>query len=118
MKLETIRDTIKDLTQIDIFEQTRRREVIEMRSVANRYLSKVKKMRLTEIMREYKRCGYDIHHATILYHLKNYEQICFYNPEIEIVFKALIGDPKLYVLGQIPKASDKQIEQIEEILLG
>ena len=55
MKLETIRDTIKDLTQIDIFEQTRRREVIEMRAVANRYMSKVKKMRLTEIMRDYER---------------------------------------------------------------
>ncbi len=118
MKLETIRDTIKDLTQIDIFEQTRRREVIEMRSVANRYMSKVKKMRLTEIMREYKRCGYDIHHATILYHLKNYDQICFYNPDIKLVFKALIGDPKLYVLGQIPKASVKQIDKIQEILLG
>ena len=118
MKLETIRDTIKDLTQIDIFEQTRRREVIEMRAVANRYMSKVKKMRLTELMRDYERCGYKIHHATILYSLKNYEQICFYNPDIKLVFKALIGDPKLYVLKQIPKASVKQIDKIQEILLG
>ena len=83
MKLETIRDTIKELKQIDIFEQTRRREVIEMRSVANRYLSKVKKMRLTEIMREYKRCGYNIHHATILYHLKTMSKFVFITQKLK-----------------------------------
>jgi len=118
MKLEAIRETILTLNNIDIFEQTRRREVIEMRCVANYYMKKVKKMRLTEIMRDYKRCGYSIHHATILYHLRNYKQNCFYNPDLELVFKALMGDPKLYVLGQIPDATDKQIQQIEEILMN
>ena len=118
MKLEAIRDTIKEINNIDILEQTRRREVIEMRCVANHYMSTVKQMRLTEIQREYKRCGYSIHHATILHHLRNYEQNAFYNPDLELVFKTLIGSPKLYVLEQIPKATDKQIEQIEEILMG
>ena len=118
MKLEAIRETILTLNNIDIFEQTRRREVIEMRCVANYYMKKVKKMRLTEIMRDYKRCGYSIHHSTILYHLRNYQQNCFYNPDLELIFKALIGDPKLYVLGQIPDATDEQIQQIEEILMN
>lgn len=118
MKLETIRDTIKELKQIDIFEQTRRRDVIEMRCVANYYMSEIKGMRLTEIMREYHKCGYKIHHATILHHLKNYEQNCFYNPELKLVLKSLINDTKLYVMSQIPDASDEQLEQIEEILLG
>ena len=42
MKLETIRETILQVNNIDIFEATRRREVIEMRCVANRYMSRVK----------------------------------------------------------------------------
>ena len=117
MKLETIRDTIKEINNIDILEQTRRRDVVEMRCVANHYMSTVKQMRLTDIQREYKRCGYNIHHATILYHIRNYDQNAFYNPDLELVFKTLMGSPKLYVLEQIPKATDKQIEQIEEILL-
>jgi hypothetical protein len=33
------------------------------------------------------------------------------------MYKALIGDNRLYVMEQIPKATEKQIEQIEEILL-
>ena len=37
MKLKAIRDVIKRITDIDIFEQSRRREVIEMRSVAKSY---------------------------------------------------------------------------------
>jgi len=118
MKLETIRDTIKQINNIDILEQTRRREVVEMRCVANHYMSTVRMMRLTDIQREYKRCGYSIHHATILYHIRNYEQNAIYNSDLELVFKTLMGSPKLYVLERIPDATDKQIEQIEEILLG
>jgi hypothetical protein len=38
MKLKAIRDIILQVNDIDIFEQSRRREVIEMRSVANKYM--------------------------------------------------------------------------------
>ena len=57
------RDTIKELKQIDIFEQTRRRDVIEMRSVANYYLYKISKMRLMEIVREYEKNNYKTTHG-------------------------------------------------------
>ncbi len=40
-----------------------------------------------------------------------------YNTELELMYKALIGDNRLYVMEQIPKATEKQIEQIEEILM-
>jgi len=118
MKLEAIRETILTLNNIDIFEQTRRREVVEMRCVANKYMSKVKKMRLTEIVRDYKRCGFQTHHATILYSLKNYKQNSYYNLDLEKMYKTLLGDNKLYVLEKIPKATDEQIQQIEEILMN
>ena len=116
-KLETVRDTILQVSNIDIFEQTRRREVIEMRSLANTYVYYVGKMRLMEIVREYARNGYQITHASIIHSLNTYEQHKFYNPDLELTYKALIGDNRLYVLEQIPKATEKQIEQIEQILL-
>ena len=118
MKLETIRDIILTFKQIDIFEQTRRRDVVEMRCVANRYMSEIKQMRLTDIVRDYKRCGFKTHHATILHSLKNYKQNCFYNIDLEKMYKTLLGDTKLFVLERIPDATDKQIQQIEEILLS
>lgn len=117
MKLETIRETILTLKKIDIFEQTRRRDVVEMRCVANHYMSKVKQMRLMDIVRDYQRCGYETHHATILHSLRNYNQNCFYNIDLEQMYRTLLGDPKLFVLERIPDATDQQIEQIEEILL-
>ena len=117
MKLQIIRDTIKETTGIDIFEHRRRRDVVEMRCVANKYMRNIKKMRLTEIVREYKRCGFKTHHATILHSLKNYKQNCHYNKELELMYKTLINDNRLYVMKKIPKATDKQIEQIEEILM-
>lgn len=118
MKLQTVRDTIKELSNVDIFEQTRKREVIEMRSVANTYMSNICKMRLMEIVREYAKHGYNTTHASIIHSLNSFEQHKWYNPDIDLAYKALIGDTRLYVLQQIPNATDKQIEQIEEILLA
>jgi hypothetical protein len=116
-KLETVRDIIKNITNIDIFEQTRRREVIEMRSVANTYLSKINKMRLMEIVRAYARNDYQTTHASIIHSLKTYDQHKRYNPDLELTYKALIDDNRLYVLERIPTATKEQIEQIEQILL-
>lgn len=118
MKLQTVRDTIKELTGIDIFEQTRRREVIEMRSVANTYMTNICKMRLMEIVREYAKHGYSTTHASVIHSSNSFDQHKWYNPDVELAYKALIGDTRLYVLQQIPNATDKQIEQIEEILLA
>ena len=117
MRLQIIRDTIKETANIDIFEQTRRRDVIEMRSVANYYLYKICKMRLMEIVREYEKNNYKTTHASIIHSLNTYDQHKRYNTELELMYKALIGDNRLYVMEQIPKATEKQIEQIEEILM-
>ena len=115
--LENVRDIIKEITNIDIFEQTRRRDVIEMRSLANTYLSTVCKMRLMEIVRAYARNDYQTTHASIIHSLNTYEQHKRYNPDLELTYKALIGDNRMYVLGRIPTATEEQIEQIEQILL-
>ncbi len=118
MKLKAIRDVIKEINNIDIFEQTRRREVIEMRSVANRYMRKRDKKILRDIVNEYKENGYNTTHCSILHSLKTYNQHSKYNKNLDLTYKHLLGDAKLYVMEKLPKATDKQIEQIEEILLG
>ena len=41
MNKKKIAEVIKDLNNIDIFENTRRREVIEMRAVANKYMREI-----------------------------------------------------------------------------
>ena len=55
MKLKAIRDIILQVNDIDIFEQSRRREVIEMRSVANKYMRKQNKKQTTKNPEKYKK---------------------------------------------------------------
>lgn len=118
MKLKAIRDIILELNDIDIFEQSRRRDVIEMRSVANKYMRIRNKKILRDIVNEYKENGYNTTHCSIIHSLNSYKQHCKYNKNIELTYKHLLGDTKLYVMEKLPKATNKQIEQIEEILLG
>jgi hypothetical protein len=118
MKLKAIRDIILQVNDIDIFEQSRRREVIEMRSVANKYMRKQNKKIFRDIVKEYKENGYNTTHCSIIHSLNTYKQHCKYNKNLELTYKHLLGDTKLYVMENLPKATDQQIELIEEILLG
>ena len=118
MKLKAIRDIILQVNNIDIFKQTRTRDVVEMRSVANKYMNKVNRKRLVEIVNEYKENGYNTTHCSIIHSLNTYQQHANYNKNLELTYKHLLGDAKLYVMEQIPKATDHQIELIEEILMN
>ena len=118
MELKTVRDIILEVNNIDIFKQTRRTDVIEMRSVANTYMSNICDMRLTEIVREYAKNKYTTTHASIIHSLNSYKQHCKYNKNLELTYEHLLGDTKLCLMKQLPKATDEQIELIEEILLG
>lgn len=118
MKLKAIRDIILEVNNIDIFEKSRRRDVIEMRSVANKYMRIRNKKILRDIVNEYKENGYNTTHCSIIHSLNTYKQHSKYNKSVELTYKHLLGDAKLYVMEKLPKATNKQIEQIEEILLG
>ena len=117
MELNIVRDTIKELTDIDIFQQTRKREVIELRSVANTYLYDVCRKTLGRIVKEYARNGFKTTHPSIIHSINTYNEHKQYNKELEAIYLNLIGSNKLKVLRQIPKATEEQIEQIEQILL-
>ena len=83
MKLSRIAEVIKDLHNIDIFENTRRREVIEMRAVANTYMRNHNKMRLKEIVQAYAENNFSTAHCTIIYSLNNYENHTKYNKKLD-----------------------------------
>lgn len=118
MELKTVRDIILEVNNIDIFEQKRTRNVIEMRSVANTFMYNVCEMRLTEMVREYAKYKYNTTHASIIHSLNSYEEHCKHNKNLDLTYERLLGDTKLCLMQQIPKATDQQIELIEEILLG
>ena len=117
MNIKKIAEVIKDLNNIDIFENTRRRDVIEMRAVANKYMREYGKMRLMQIVKAYEENNFKTSHCSVIYSLNTYEQHAKYNKNIELTMKALLGDNKLFVIEMIHKANDEKIEQIEEILL-
>ena len=117
MKLKAIRDVIKRITDIDIFEQSRRREVIEMRSVANVYLRRVTNLSYLSIVEEYNKHNYNTTHSSIIHSVKSFYSNVKYNPDLELFVKALSGDSRLFVLEKVKKATDQQIELIEEILM-
>lgn len=117
MKIEKIAEVIKDLHNIDIFENTRKRAVVEMRAVANTYMRNHNKMRLMEIVEAYAQNNFSTAHCTVIYSINTYEQHAKYNKQLELTMKALLGDNKLFVIEMIKDADDEQIEKIEEILL-
>ena len=117
MKIKEIAEVIKDLHNIDIFENTRRRDVIEMRAVANKYMREYGKMKLMQIVKAYEENNFKTSHCSVIYSLNTYEQHAKYNKNIELTMKALLGDNKLFVIEMIHKANDEKIDKIEEILL-
>ena len=116
MKIETIAETIKELTDVNILEQSRRRSVIEMRSVANKYLIDVMGLRWTDIVREYSKNGFNTTHASIIHSYNTYDQHSFYNSDLNLIYETLLNSSKMNIIKQVNKMTVEQIEQIETIL--
>ena len=116
MKIETIAETIKELTDVNILEQSRRRSVIEMRSVANKYLIDVMGLRWTDIVREYSKNGFKTTHASIIHSYNTYGQHSFYNSDLNLIYETLLNSSKMNIIKQVNKMTVEQIEQIETIL--
>jgi hypothetical protein len=116
MKIETIAETIKELTDVNILEQSRRRSVIEMRSVANRYLIDVMGLRWTDIVREYSKNGFKTTHASIIHSYNTYGQHSFYNSDLNLIYETLLNSSKMNIIKQVNKMTVEQIEKIETIL--
>ena len=120
MKIETIAETIREITDVDIFEKTRKREVVELRSVATYYLRKVAGLKYRQISNEYKNNGLRIHHSTLIHSLKNYDMYRKYSDSVQQAHLSLINDNlvdvRKYILKNMSKMTTEKIEKIEEIM--
>jgi len=116
MKIETIAETIKELTDVNILEQSRRRSVIEMRSVANKYLVDVLRLRWTDIVREYTANGFNTTHASVIHSVNTYEQHKYYNSDLDLIYETLMNSSKMNIIKRVNKMTAEQIEKVQAIL--
>jgi chromosomal replication initiation ATPase DnaA len=72
-------ENVCKLTGTNVFEKTRKREVIEARSLLNWLYRKVCKMTYHSIARLYKKQGLNMDHATVIHSVKNYQMYEKYN---------------------------------------
>jgi hypothetical protein len=81
-KADKIAKQVNKLSGIDVFENTRKRENIEARSLLNTVLYKYKKMSLSQIKDFYIQNGKSSHHTTVLHSLRNFDIFKNYNTEL------------------------------------
>tara|TARA_R110001606_G_scaffold191094_1_gene339061 strand:+ start:205 stop:573 length:369 start_codon:yes stop_codon:yes gene_type:complete len=120
MKIETIAKTIKDVTEVDIFQKSRKREVVELRSVATYYMREVAGLKLRQIVEKYKKSGLKIHYSTLLHSLNNYDTYMKYNDEVKKAHLCLIDDDLVkarnYIIRNMYKMTAEHITKIEAVL--
>tara|TARA_B100000482_G_C12561651_1_gene280322 strand:- start:305 stop:745 length:441 start_codon:yes stop_codon:yes gene_type:complete len=77
---------IIDISGVDVFKNTRKREHIEMRSLLTFMLRHHCNMKFTDIRDFYESNGKNYDHATAIYSLKAFEMHRRYNPKIDKYF--------------------------------
>ena len=88
--MNNVQELIKQITGVDIFQETRKQEVVEYRAVANVFLNKILRYSLMDIVRWYQSNGKNSHHATIIFSINNYDIYKKYNKDLEKVFNTLL----------------------------
>jgi hypothetical protein len=89
--MNNVQGLIKQITGVDIFQETRKQEVVEYRAVANLFLNKIMGYSLMDIVRWYQSNGKNSHHATIIFSINNYDIYKKYNNDLEKMFNTLLS---------------------------
>ena len=89
--MNNVQELIKKITGVDIFQETRKQEVVEYRAVANLFLNKILGYSLMDIVRWYQSNGKNSHHATIIFSINNYDIYKKYNKDLEKMFNTLLS---------------------------
>jgi len=85
-----IAEDIIDISGIDVFSNTRKREYIEMRSLLTFILRHHCNMKFKEIRDFYESNGKNYDHATALHSLKSFETHRRYNPMLDKYFDIVL----------------------------
>jgi hypothetical protein len=89
--MNNVQGLIKQITGVDIFQETRKQEVVEYRAVANLFLNKIMGYSLMDVVRWYQSNGKNSHHATIIFSINNYDIYKKYNKDLEKMFNTLLS---------------------------
>ena len=81
---------IIDISGVDVFKNTRKREHIEMRSLLTFMLRHHCNMKFTDIRDFYESKGKNYDHATALHSLKSFETHRRYNPKVDKYFNIVL----------------------------
>jgi hypothetical protein len=82
-KADKIAKEINKIANVDVFQNTRKREVVEARSLLSFILYKYEKMTLQEIGNLFKEKGRSGNHTTVLHSIKSFETHKKYNNKIQ-----------------------------------
>jgi hypothetical protein len=82
-KADKIAKEINKIAKVDVFQNTRKREVVEARSLLSLILYKYEKMTLQEIGNLFKQKGRSGNHTTVLHSIKSFEKNNKYNNRIQ-----------------------------------
>lgn len=114
---------LEDISGINPFENTRRMEVIEIRSVLVYIMREVERMSYHSIKDYFRSKGKHFDHATAMHSYRNFEMYCRYNKKIEDYFYTLIdassqGDAKKIVAKKIIDNNDPTLAEIFTYLVN
>jgi hypothetical protein len=82
-KADKIAKEINKIANVDVFQNTRKKEVVEARSLLSFILYKYEKMTLQEIGNLFKEKGRSGNHTTVLHSIKSFETHKKYNNKIQ-----------------------------------
>jgi len=94
-----IAEKVIELSGINIFERSRKREIVEMRSLFFYILKNKLDMGLTEMSRYFEDSASSINHATIIWSLKNYELYKSTNKKIQEIEEMIILKTSMNIKG-------------------
>ena len=117
-KAINIAKQINKVANVDVFENTRRREVVEARSVLSFILYKYEKMTLQQIGNLFKDKGRSGNHTTVLHAIKSFETHKKYNSKIQewlldITIKLKNNDAKKeFIKHKVNFLDNKDVDKI------
>ena len=91
-RIMTLINEIESLSGYRVFENTRRREVVEVRSLLYTVLKKFYRFTLREIQDLAEEYNYTITHASVIHSLKSFEVYSKYSPHLLEWYHAVVID--------------------------
>jgi hypothetical protein len=117
-------EKIVELSRLNIFKKTRKREYVEARSLLNHILYNHKRMTLFNIVKIYKKYDWEVNHATILYSLRTYGVHKNYNKDL-IVWEQKIIDKinqmdnytkREYIKSKVNYLNNKDVDELTMVI--